>query len=109
MLPFLLLKRNIKEGEEEIHVLFREYVYQKTGWKMGFSDGYYTGKTLERFNCFREGFLSARASAHNSDYTKCLDCAEGIVWLYDINIKPELIAKTIQRHFTYSQDVVRNW
>jgi len=40
-----------------------------------------------------------RASAHNSDYAKCLACAEDITTDYDININPELIAKTIGRHF----------
>ena len=38
-------------------------------------------------------------TAHNSDYAKCLACAEDITTDYDININPELIAKTIGRHF----------
>ena len=38
-------------------------------------------------------------TSSNSDYAKCLACAEDIASDYDINIKPELIAKTIERRF----------
>jgi hypothetical protein len=40
-----------------------------------------------------------KLTSDNSDYAKCLECADDIISDYDININPELIAKTIERHF----------
>jgi hypothetical protein len=41
-----------------------------------------------------------KLTSDNSDYAKCLECAEDITARLDLNIREDIIAKIISEHFT---------
>ncbi len=56
----MISTETIDEMQKEltIHKLFRDYIYNETGFKIITMKGKYYGKTLERFQFFKSGYLA---------------------------------------------------
>lgn len=52
-------------NEPEIHDAFRKYIYEHTNWKIVYYDDDYYGKTKERYELFRAGYISAKNNGEN--------------------------------------------
>lgn len=58
------------DKEYNIHDAFRDYVYYKTGWKIVYDGktGEYVGKTKERYEIFRFGWLCSQGYDPKKEY-----------------------------------------
>lgn len=53
--------------EPEILEAFRSFVRKETSWYVMWQNGEFSGKTAERYECFKAGYLAAKLIKGNAN------------------------------------------